>query len=125
MKVYQKIAQLLNAKNNSEKTGNAEWSARHTETIENLVRTALSSGSGLDDAPEIDFDKSTENKLVFNFGYHHMSDHGYYDGWTYHQLIVTASLCFDIDLRITGKDKNSIKEMLYEQFQCELTEELD
>ena len=48
-----------------------------------------------------------------------------YDGWTNHTLTVRASLQFGIDLTISGRNRNQIKEYLYETFQCALTDLID
>jgi len=74
---------------------------------------------------EFDFDASTPEKLVFLFGFRHMNDVGYHDGWTDHQLIVTPSLQFGFHIRITGKDRNQTKDYLHETFQYALSEEVD
>jgi hypothetical protein len=105
-------------------TINQEWFDRWEKIIEDETGN-LPSGSGIDSAPKFDFDASTPEKLVFDFGYHHMNDGGYYDGWTDHQLIVTPSLQFGFHLRITGKDRNQVKDYLYETFQSALSEEVE
>jgi hypothetical protein len=45
-----------------------------------------------------------------------MDEHGCYDGWTHHKVIVKASLWAGIDIRVTGRDRNQIKEYIAEQF---------
>jgi len=123
-KRYQVIATAAQARINCEEKGNTEWFDRWTETIEKET-AELPSGSGIDSAPKFDFDASTPEKLVFDFGYHHMNEVGYYDGWTDHRLIVTPSLQFGFHLRITGKDRNQTKDYLYEIFQSALSEEVE
>src|ERR1035438_3458182 len=61
-------------------------------------------GSGIDDGIKLD-DSSTASKLVFTLGYHHMNEHGYYDVWTAHEAIITASLQHGYDIKITGRDR--------------------
>ena len=123
-KRYQIIASAVQARINCKERSNQEWFDRWTKTIEEET-AELPSGSGIDSAPKFDFDASTPEKLVFNFGYHHMNDGGYYDGWTDHSLIVTPSLQFGFHLRITGKDRKQIKDYLYEIFQYALSEEVE
>jgi hypothetical protein len=53
-----------------------------------------------------------------------MNDGGYYDGWTEHTVILTASLTSGFDIKITGRDKNSIKDHLYETFSLALQKEI-
>lgn len=98
---------------------NPEWESITKDRLDDLINM-MPRGSGIDDYPKLDFEKSTPNKLVFEFGYHHMSEHGYYDGWTEHVLTVTPS--FDgFDLKISGKDRNQIKDYLYDCFHCALS----
>jgi len=128
-KRYQVIATAVQARINCGRpntagTINQEWFDRWTKTIEEET-AELPSGSGIDSAPKFDFDASTPEKLVFNFGYHHMNESGMYDGWTDHSLIVTPSLQFGFHLRITGKDRNQVKDYLYETFQYALSEDVD
>jgi len=122
-KRYQVIATAAQARITCKERGNNEWLEKWTETIENETAN-LPSGSGIDSAPKFDFEKSTPEKLIFDFGYHHMNDGGYYDGWTDHSLIVTPSLQFGFSIRITGKDRNQTKEYLYDVFHDALTEEV-
>lgn len=102
-----------------------EWTARHESTIEDLTRAFMPSGSGIDSGVKFDFDKSNGEKLVFYFGYHHMNEHGYYDGWTDHTLTVTPSLVHGIELKISGRNRNDIKEYLHQTFHSALTDLID
>jgi len=123
MKVYQKIATCLQAMENCRKTGNDEWLVKHRETIDDLVCHRLPSGSGWDNGTELDYDASTPDKIVLTGAFHHMDENGSYDGWTYHKIIVTGSLANEIDISITGRDRNDIKEYLHQVFDAALTEE--
>lgn len=127
MKRYQVIAAATQARTNCSVpniagTINQEWFERWTETIEKETRN-LPSGSGIDAGVKFDFDKSTAEKLVFHFGFHHMNDGGYYDGWNDYTLTVTPSLQFGFRAKITGANRNDIKDYLYEIFQHALAEE--
>ena len=126
MKLYEKIAHLINAIDNcaNRTPRNTEWEDRHTDTIEQLIKDMMPSGSGIDRGTEIDFYRSTDQKLVFTFGFHHMDEHGGYDGWTEHKAIVTPDLAFGMKLKITGRDRNFIKEYLHETYHYALTQEV-
>lgn len=102
-----------------------EWRDKHEETIEYLVKRFMPSGSGFDSGTKIDLDRSTKDKLVFTTSYHHMSEHGYYDGWTEHSVIVTPSLAFGFIMRITGRNRNDIKDYMYESFYTALNEDCE
>jgi hypothetical protein len=117
MKLYQRFAQVVEALNNCQKTGNAEWIAKHKATLDELIKL-MPSGSGVDSGSTFDFNKSTAEKLVFQVDYHHMDENGFYDGWTTHEVSVTPSLAHDFNLKITGPNKNDVKDYLGDLY-CE------
>lgn len=123
--LYSKIASTLAARENCIKTCKWDWEQLHRNRIEELVKNEMPSGSGIDCGTKLDLDASTPNKLVFTLSYHHMNADGYYDGWTEHKVIVTPSLAFGIDVRITGRDRNDIKEYLSETYHHALTQEIE
>ena len=122
MKKYQKLAMTVNARENCRKLGNDEWYDKHTDIIDTIMQDAPS-GSGIDCGTKIDLEKSTGDKLIFYASYHHMNDGGMYDGWTEHTIKVMPSLAFDYDLKITGKDRNMIKEYLSQVYDEWLSED--
>ena len=125
--LFSQIASTLEAFNNcmAATPRNDEWAARHTSTVDDLTEQFMPSGSGIDSGCTFDWDESKPNRMVFNTSYHHMNDHGYYDGWTEHKIIVTPSLTSQFDLKITGRDRNEIKEYLADVFQSALSDEID
>lgn len=107
------IAAKLQAIANCIAAGNAEWRDRHQEALDATMEGAPS-GSGFDNGSSL-FDKSTPDKLVFGTAYHHMDGSGMYDGWTDHTVVVTPA--FDgFDLKVTGRDRNDIKDHIAEVF---------
>ena len=110
------IARKFTAYQNCIKTENTEWLATHAGHIEELVDKYLPHGSGFDSGTTFDFVASKPNRLVFFTSYHHMNDGGYYDGWTYHNVVVTPDLVSGFDLRVTGRDKRDIKDYIGEFF---------
>jgi hypothetical protein len=50
-----------------------------------------------------------------------MTEGGMYDGWTEHTVVVTPSLAFGINIRITGRNRNDIKDYLHDVFHEALT----
>ena len=118
---YTKIAHMIEAIKACDKAGNTEWSDKHSTTLDSIIKNGPS-GAGIDCGTKLD-DSSTGDKLVLVVEFHHMNDNGYYDGWTGHKIIVTPSLMHGIDLKITGRNKNDIKEYLYDIYAQWLNEE--
>lgn len=78
----------------------------------------LPSGSGIDRGMKLLMNESKPERLVFSVPFHHIDTNGYYSGWTDYKLILKPSfLRFGIDMRITGMDRNYIKDYLYQLFQ--------
>lgn len=124
-KLYSELASLIQARLNCLDTGNAEWKLKHEEKIESIVSEYLPSGSGFDSGVRLEIDLSRANRLEFYAPFHHMDEWGGYDGWTEHMVIVTPSLAFGFDLRITGKNKNQIKDHISEVFIHALNTEIE
>lgn len=96
---------------------------RERDDINRLVREFMPSGSGFDSGTTFDLDKSNRLKMVFNTGFHHMDDNGSYDGWTHHTVVVTPNFG-GFDIRVTGRDRNDIKDYIGETFENALFQEI-
>ena len=124
--LYSELAGMVEARRNcAQRTETAqesnvgasvEWLDRHTETIESLVKQHMPHGSGFDSGTTLDLDASHADKLVFNTAFHHMNDGGYYDGWTEHTVTVVPSLTASFHLRVSGRNRNDIKEYIADEF---------
>jgi hypothetical protein len=123
-KVYEALAQAFIAKMNCERSANTEWELRHADKINRICQEYLPRGSGFDSGTEIDWNASRINRLVFITAFHHMNDGGMYDGWTHHNVILTPDLAFRFDVRITGKNRNDIKDYMSEVFSSAFNEDL-
>lgn len=97
---------------------------RAESEIESLIREFMPSGSGFNNGTSFDFDSSNKEKLVFYTGFHHMNEFGYYTGWTMHKVVATPSFR-GFNLRVTGKDKNDIKEYIRQVFHNALSREIE
>ena len=86
---------------------------------------SLPSGSGLDRNPRLYIDQSREDRLIFQADFHHMNDVGFYDGWTNHNVIVTPSLAFGFNIRVTGRNRNDIKDHIETVFYDFLMQEVE
>jgi hypothetical protein len=111
-KLFTRMACLLQAMKNCEKQGNEEWRCRHADRLAKLCREHLPSGSGFDNGTSLDIVASTAEKLIFRTSFHHMDGHGFYDGWTEHSVTVRASLQHGIDVTVSGRNRNEIKEYI-------------
>lgn len=121
---YMAIARALQAYRNCIASGNTEWQDRHETRITTLCN-ALPSGAGFDSGCCLLISQSTPEKLIFEADFHHMDQHGGYDGWSTHTVIVTGSLAFGFNLHITGRDRNEIKDYISECFGTVLGEMID
>ncbi len=123
--VYQAIARSLGAYTRCAKETNHPWTEKHKDNIERIIKDNLPHGSGFDNGTTLDFDKSTDNKLVFNTAFHHMDDNGFYCGWTNHTVTVLPELSFGFSLKISGANTRGIKEYIDEEFRYCLSLEIE
>jgi len=103
----------------------AQWAIDHGIAARALTREYMPSGGGFDDGTTLMPDASTGELLVFRVSFHHMDDNGSYDGWTSHEVKVKASLAAEIDVSISGENRNEIKDHISECFQEALRTEID
>lgn len=99
-----------------------EWQEKWRDRLDRL-QDMLPSGSGIDNGTQIDFDKSSESKIILHTAYHHMNDGGYYDGWTEHTITIKPSFR-GIDVSIGGRNRNDIKDYLHDVFYHCLNDEI-
>lgn len=90
------------------------WEARWNAYIEVLERE-LPHGSGLDNKVKFVREKCNSRRVVIAADFHHMNGDGFYTGWTDHEIIVTATHDGP-DIRVTGRNRNDIKDYLAETF---------
>lgn len=123
-KTYALLASHIAAYHNCKASGNTEWLNRHADAVERICKQILPSGSGIDSGSTIDLGECTAEKIVIHADYHHMNDGGYYDGWTEHAIRVTPSFIGGLSLRVSGRDRNMIKDYLSDTFHQALTEDV-
>ncbi len=119
------LARLIDARANCEKNGIQEWFTNHSNRLKHMEKCYLPSGSGFDNGTKIDLVKSDGNKLVLETSFHHMNSDGYYDGWTQHVITVTPSFIFGLNIKISGRNKNDIKDYIHETFNQALNAEIE
>lgn len=97
------------------KNGSDDYKGIAEDKIRELEKQ-LPYGSGVDAGSSVNLKLSTGHKIVIDTAFHHMNENGCYDGWTYHQVIITPCLMFGYKLRVTGRNRNRIKDHLYNLF---------
>ena len=116
------INDFLQWQNNRKKSGTKDKYDLHIENGLEIFNSLLPSGSGFDSGSSIDIDKSKpDNKIIIFTGFHHMTEYGYYNGWTEHQVNVYPSFN-GFNLRITGPNRNEIKDYMHDIFDSALNE---
>jgi hypothetical protein len=83
----------------------------------------LPSGSGFDNGSKIDVLNSNGQKIIINTSFHHLSENGYYTGWTNHKVICTPQFS-GVKIVVTGRDKNDIKDYIYQTFSDSLEQKI-
>lgn len=102
-------------------TSHKKFSEAREDLIDNVARNYLPSGSGFDGGSRVNMERSKPNRIVIDTAFHHMSEHGYYDGWSEHSVIITPSLVWGYEIRVTGRNRNEIKDYIGEAFQHALS----
>lgn len=124
-KLYAHLAGLLIAVANCKRSGNVTWAEKHAENLARVVREHMPSGSGFDKGTQLDITQSTGEKLVFFTSFHHMTGHGFYNGWTSHKIVVRPSLYYGFTLSISGRNENDIKDLIHQAFEQSLNLAID
>lgn len=114
MKLYSAIVQ------------NAMLPEQFREAKENRIArisALLPNGSGFDSGTKIKI--VSDKKIVFTTAFHHVNENGFYDGWTEHTVIVKPDFVTDINITVSGRDKNMIKDYINEIFNHILMSDFD
>ena len=115
MKIYQKIDQVLQAIENCKHSNNQEWLNKHFDSISIIEKQLLPYGSGFDSGTTIKTLPYAGKAISFETSFHHMDENGYYDGWTEHTITITPSFQ-GFDIKVSGKNKNDIKNYILDTF---------
>lgn len=110
------LAGKVQARVNCLRNGNMEWEQRHFRDVQTAVENYMPHGSGFDMGVGLDWQKSHAARLVFFTSYHHMDEGGGYDGWSDHAVTIVPLFGGDFDVRVGGRDRNSIKDYIAEMF---------
>lgn len=122
---YREMASIIAARKNCLDDANkADWAERHTQALLTLVENVMPHGSGFDNGVTLDLERSTPERLIFHTSFHHMDESGGYAGWTEHTVTVTPSLMSGIQLHVFGRNRNGIKDYIYESFESALQDSI-
>jgi hypothetical protein len=110
------LSSLVNARIQNEKLwGKTKEAHECIDKISQICSDHMPRGSGIDQGTKFLLDPSTPDKLVFQVSYHHMDEHGFYDGWSDFTLFAKASFTEPAGtLFLKGRDRNDIKDYLYD-----------
>lgn len=122
--LYKAIASALEAKQNCLISGNHEWSRRWMDVLKRLDRE-LPSGAGFDNGSVIVKAESVFDRIVIATSFHHMNEHGCYDGWTEHRVVVEPDMVHDFTIKVSGRDRNGIKDFIADAFREALAGEVE
>ena len=103
--------------------GNPSMAEHCMEEAHRLVREHMPSGSGFDAGTELVIDVCDSSCLVFKTAFHHMDEHGGYDGWTEHKVKVTAEFG-GFDVYVGGQNRNQIRAYIGDVFHDALSLEV-
>jgi len=120
--LYKKLVSASMAATNCEKSGNKKWLAAHKRRIKSIMDTAPS-GAGIDSGTHLL--KCSEKEIVLRVDFHHLNEHGSYDGWTSHVVTVKPSLFDSFVISISGRNQDDIKEHLHQVFYDWLWSQVD
>jgi hypothetical protein len=80
------------------------------DAIQEIQDEWLPSGGGIDAWCQVDLDKSHADRIVLTVSFHHMSEHGCYDGWSNYRVTLRPSFEGSPRITITGRDRNGVKD---------------
>ncbi len=115
------LAVALCSAQNADRSGNAEWSARHRATIASILRNAPT-GSGIDNGTELDEQRTGAERIVFKVAYHRMNEHGYV-GWRTYTVRIVPSFVGSFTVTVAGRDDNGTKDYLADVYSAWAGEE--
>lgn len=116
MMLYERLAQLVQARLNTDHVAGQREYHSHTDKIGELVKEFMPSGNGFDAGTQFVFSDSTGERLIFNTAFLHKNEQGGNNGWTEHTVTVLPSLLHGFTLTVGGKDREGIKAHIGQAF---------
>lgn len=93
-----------------------DWETKLDAILQKLINENLPSGSGFDAGVWLLEKETTPERLVFQADFHHINNSRWGNGWTCHKIIITPSLQFGFNVKVTGRNRNGIKDYITEVF---------
>lgn len=136
--LYLQLAMLLQRQRNlSRVVGTGVYSENQLkmktdieDEIDRICKEYLPSGSGFDGGTQLDVGRSDSSvytfpgRLSFKTQFHHMDEHGGYDGWSSHTIDITPDW-EGFRMTVTGRDRNQIKDYIADVFHAVMNEEIE
>lgn len=122
--VAARIAELVEARENCRKAGNAEWYDRHTDALSEVIRDHLPRGAGIDAGCVLCLASCKRDRIVIDVPFHVMNESGYYIGWRTFKVVARPAFQ-SIDLKVTGRDVTGTRDYLADLFHEALTRRID
>ena len=72
------------------------------------------SGAGFDVGVTISLVDPTPLRIDLITSFHHMNEDGFYVSWTEHMINITPSLLYEINISISGPDRNDVKDYIHD-----------
>lgn len=132
--VIERIATILKAYHTCDELKAKEWKNNHRDTLEDIAKNYLPSGSGFDSGSHIDIDDSNGiDCIILETSYHHMSEYGFYCGWSEHRITIRPTFNgpdWEIESDYSGVDdedfyQDGFEEYLDDTLYHYLTQEID
>lgn len=122
--LYRTLHSATVALQNCAERGMHAMHAAWSDAIAQVERDLLPNNNGFDTKSSVDLDGTRDDRLVLCTAFHHMDDAGCYAGWTEHDIIVRPHLSHGFTLRVTGRDRNGIKDYIGDTFHAALSAEV-
>jgi hypothetical protein len=117
--VWQHLGSMVESFYRFHQCDRPEYVVKVVTSIDDLCREFLPSGSGFNNGTqwvEPDHWDTKPSIVKLKTAFHHMNETGCYDGWTDHQVKFWSTLGGSLDLVVTGKDRNGIKDYIGDTF---------
>lgn len=121
MIIAEALSRAIVSGRNAEASGNTVWAEKWQARIADIMDGAPW-GSGFDNGTHLGSGhKQSDRRLTFATSFHHMSDGGFYDGWSDHIITIDATFT-GLGVKVSGRNRNDIKDYIAEVFSCWLSE---